>query len=104
MVTAGRREYRKVRSRRVAAAKKSREKELELSVKICLEEQLPEDPEIMVNRLNFRSCLYATPPVVLLKCFSQLRVFRSCISICTSFGVMCHGVFVCREETFVTDI
>ncbi|KAK6140750.1 hypothetical protein DH2020_025513 [Rehmannia glutinosa] len=53
---AGRREYRKVRSRRVAAAKKSKEKELELSVKICLEEQLPEDPEIMdiaeMMRLN----------------------------------------------------
>lgn len=49
VVAAGRREYRKVRSRRVpASAKKSKEKELELSVKICLEEQLPEDPEIMV--------------------------------------------------------
>ncbi|KAH6783156.1 haloacid dehalogenase-like hydrolase family protein [Perilla frutescens var. hirtella] len=56
VVAAGRREYRKVRSRRVAAAKKSKEKELELSVKICLEEQLPEDPEIMditeIMRLN----------------------------------------------------
>lgn len=47
-VVAARREYRKVRSRRVAAANKNKEKELELSVKICLEEQLPEDPEIMV--------------------------------------------------------
>ncbi|KAH6755113.1 haloacid dehalogenase-like hydrolase family protein [Perilla frutescens var. hirtella] len=56
VVAAGRRDYRKVRSRRVAAAKKSKEKELELSVKICLEEQLPEDPEIMditeIMRLN----------------------------------------------------
>ncbi|KAK4388797.1 Endoribonuclease YBEY, chloroplastic [Sesamum angolense] len=47
-VPAARREYRKVRSRKVAAAKKSKEKELELSVKICLEEQLPEDPEILL--------------------------------------------------------
>ncbi|KAI3468172.1 hypothetical protein Pfo_024835 [Paulownia fortunei] len=56
VAAAARREYRKVRSRRVAAAKKSKEKELELSVKICLEEQLPEDPEIMdiaeMMRLN----------------------------------------------------
>ncbi|KAL7122000.1 hypothetical protein ACP275_01G018500 [Erythranthe tilingii] len=55
MAAAGR-EYRKVRSRRVAAAKKNKEKELELSVNICLEEQLPEDPEIMdiaeIMRLN----------------------------------------------------
>ncbi|XP_042037600.1 endoribonuclease YBEY, chloroplastic-like [Salvia splendens] len=56
VVAAERREYRKVRSRRVAVAKKSKEKELELSVKICLEEQLPEDPEILditeIMRLN----------------------------------------------------
>ncbi|KAG8375623.1 hypothetical protein BUALT_Bualt10G0119600 [Buddleja alternifolia] len=57
MAAAARREYRKVRSRRAAAAaKKSKEKELELSVKICLEEQLPEDPEVMdiaeMMRLN----------------------------------------------------
>ncbi|KAK4419915.1 Endoribonuclease YBEY, chloroplastic [Sesamum alatum] len=55
-VVAGRREYRKVRTRKVAATKKSKEKELELSVKICLEEQLPEDPEILdiaeMMRLN----------------------------------------------------
>lgn len=56
VASAGRREYRKVRTKRVAAAKKSKGKELELSVKICLEEQLPEDPEIMditeIMRLN----------------------------------------------------
>ncbi|GFQ01519.1 putative phosphatase m6_spy0533 [Phtheirospermum japonicum] len=57
VAAAARREYRKFRSRRVAAAgKKSKEKELELSVKICIEEQLPEDPEIMditeMMRLN----------------------------------------------------
>ncbi|KAL2544813.1 haloacid dehalogenase-like hydrolase family protein [Forsythia ovata] len=47
IVAVSRREYRKVRSRRPAAARKSKEKELELSVKICIEEQLPEDPEIL---------------------------------------------------------
>ncbi|KAL3844209.1 hypothetical protein ACJIZ3_001612 [Penstemon smallii] len=45
VVAAARREYRKVRNRKLA--KKSKEKELELSVQICVEEQLPEDPEIM---------------------------------------------------------
>ncbi|EPS68728.1 hypothetical protein M569_06040, partial [Genlisea aurea] len=45
-VSTARREYRKGRSRKVAAAARSKEKELELSVKICIEEQLPEDPEI----------------------------------------------------------
>ncbi|KAL2517724.1 haloacid dehalogenase-like hydrolase family protein [Abeliophyllum distichum] len=47
IVAVSRREYRKVRSRRPSAARKSKEKELELSVKICIEEQLPEDPEIL---------------------------------------------------------
>ncbi|KAL3619661.1 hypothetical protein CASFOL_034573 [Castilleja foliolosa] len=53
MAMFSRREYRKFRGRRVAA-KKSKEKEL--SVKIYVEEQLPEDPEIMdiaeMMRLN----------------------------------------------------
>ncbi|GER25606.1 haloacid dehalogenase-like hydrolase family protein [Striga asiatica] len=57
VTAAARREYRKIRSRRSSAAtRKSKEKELELSVNICLEEQLPEDPEIMdiaeLMRLN----------------------------------------------------
>lgn len=76
VVAAGRREYRKVRSRRVAAAaKKSKEKELELSVKICLEEQLPEDPEIMVMTQFFSSRLDVTAPVAL------LIMFFACISV-----------------------
>ncbi|XP_051137274.1 endoribonuclease YBEY, chloroplastic [Andrographis paniculata] len=54
LAAAAKREYRKFRGRR--AAKKSKDKELELSVRICLEEQLPEDPEIMdiaeMMRLN----------------------------------------------------
>ena len=43
-VRAGQREYRKVRRR----APKAKEKELELCVDICIEEDLPDDPEILV--------------------------------------------------------
>ncbi|CAN4128329.1 unnamed protein product [Withania somnifera] len=42
-VFASQREYRKFRKR----PSKKKEKELELSVKICIEEQLPDDPEIV---------------------------------------------------------
>ena len=41
----GKREYRKVRSR----TPKKKKKELELSVPICIEESLPDDPEILVS-------------------------------------------------------
>ncbi|KAL8226803.1 hypothetical protein R6Q57_016635 [Mikania cordata] len=46
-VYASQRGYRKVRGRSLARKKKEKEKELELDVKICVEEQLPDDPEIM---------------------------------------------------------
>ncbi|KAL0311924.1 UNVERIFIED_CONTAM: Endoribonuclease YBEY, chloroplastic [Sesamum radiatum] len=65
-VAAARREYRKVRSRKVAAVKKSKEKELELSVKICLEEQLPEDPEILDTAINDIGCFDSVELSVLL--------------------------------------
>lgn len=42
---AGQRGYRKVRRRATA---KSKQKELELNVSICIEEELPDDPEILV--------------------------------------------------------
>ena len=44
IVSAANREYRKVRRRPA----KSKEKQLELSVSICIEEELPDDPEILV--------------------------------------------------------
>lgn len=44
-VSASQRGYRKVRRK---PAKKSKEKELELSVSICIEDDLPDDPEILV--------------------------------------------------------
>ena len=48
IVSASNREYRKVRRRPA----KSKEKQLELSVSICIEEELPDDPEILVKYLN----------------------------------------------------
>ncbi|KAL2237054.1 UNVERIFIED_CONTAM: Endoribonuclease YBEY, chloroplastic [Sesamum indicum] len=68
-VAAARREYRKVRSRKVAAAKKSKEKELELSVKICLEEQLPEDPEI----LDIAEIMHLNVPMAMKLAFERLN-------------------------------
>lgn len=44
-ICAWQRDYRKVRRR----APKSKDKELELNVSICLEEELPDDPEILVT-------------------------------------------------------
>lgn len=44
-VFAAQRDYRKARRR----AFKSKEKELELNVSICIEEGLPEDPEVLVG-------------------------------------------------------
>ncbi|KAK9072068.1 hypothetical protein SSX86_008500 [Deinandra increscens subsp. villosa] len=46
-VYASQRGYRKVRGRQLARKKKEKGKELELDVKICIEEQLPDDPEIL---------------------------------------------------------
>ena len=46
-VFAEQRGYRKVR-RRVA---KSKQKELELNVSICIEDELPDDPEVLVRIL-----------------------------------------------------
>ncbi|KAL4585897.1 hypothetical protein LXL04_010524 [Taraxacum kok-saghyz] len=45
-VSASQRGYRKVRGR-LAARKREKGKELEVDVRICLEEQLPDDPEIL---------------------------------------------------------
>lgn len=53
-VWASHRGYRKVRQR-PAAARRSKEKDLELSVSICIEEGLPNDPEILVKETSFLS-------------------------------------------------
>lgn len=52
-ICAAQRDYRKVRRR----PGKSKEKELQLNVSICVEEQLPDDPEILVAiSLSFLVC------------------------------------------------
>lgn len=43
-ILCGKREYRKVRRR----VPKSKNKELELNVSICIEDELPDDPEVLV--------------------------------------------------------
>ena len=47
----GNREFR----RRPAAARRSKKKDLELNVSICIEEGLPNDPEILVKETSFLS-------------------------------------------------
>lgn len=61
-IFAEQRGYRKLRRRAV----KNKEKELELCVKICVEEQLPEDPETLVYFCVF-FCVYQW--LVLKMCF-----------------------------------
>lgn len=71
-VFAEQRGYRKVRRRPA----KNKEKELELDVKICIEEQLPDDPEIMVSLslyMHIIVCIYE-----LYDCFK--RLFSSCLA------------------------
>lgn len=53
-VWASQRGYREFR-RRPAAARRSKKKDLELNVSICIEEGLPNDPEILVKETSFLS-------------------------------------------------
>ncbi|XP_027331314.1 endoribonuclease YBEY, chloroplastic [Abrus precatorius] len=64
-VRAGQREYRKVRRR----APKSKEKELQLCVDICIEEDLPEDPEI----LSIAEMLRLNAPMAMKLAFDGLK-------------------------------
>lgn len=61
----GKREYRKVRSR----TPKRKKKELELSVPICIEESLPDDPEI----LNIAEMLRLNVPMAMKLAFDGLK-------------------------------
>ncbi|WJX10052.1 hypothetical protein P8452_00818 [Trifolium repens] len=61
----GQREYRKVRSR----TPKRKKKELELSVDICIEESLPDDPEI----LNIAEMLRLNVPMAMKLAFDGLK-------------------------------
>ncbi|KAF8033948.1 hypothetical protein BT93_C0283 [Corymbia citriodora subsp. variegata] len=64
-VWASQREYRKVRRR----AAKSKERELELNVSICIEEDLPDDPEI----LNIAELLRLNVPMAMKLAFDGLN-------------------------------
>nr|POE61960.1 endoribonuclease ybey [Quercus suber] len=64
-VWASQREYRKVRRR----AAKSKEKELELNVSICIEEDLPDDPEV----LSIAEMLRLNVPMAMKLAFDGLK-------------------------------
>ncbi|KAI3823738.1 hypothetical protein L1987_05179 [Smallanthus sonchifolius] len=67
-VYASQRGYRKVRGR-PAARKKEKGKDLELDVKICIEEQLPDDPEI----LDIAEMLRLNVPMAMKLAFDGLK-------------------------------
>ncbi|XP_073130200.1 endoribonuclease YBEY, chloroplastic-like [Henckelia pumila] len=96
---ASRREYRKVRSRRVNAPKKKKDKELELSVKICLEEQLPEDPET----LDIAEMLRLNVPMAMKLAFeslsnSEYNTRDTAISDVGGFESVELSVLLCNDE------
>ncbi|XWS70294.1 hypothetical protein CRYUN_Cryun03dG0035600 [Craigia yunnanensis] len=65
IVSTSNREYRKVRRRPA----KSKEKQLELSVSICIEEELPDDPEI----LSIAELLRLNVPMAMKLAFDRLK-------------------------------
>lgn len=98
-VAVSRREYRKVRSRRPAAARKSKERELELSVKTCIEEQLPEDPEI----LDIAEMLRLNVPMAMKSAFDGLsnstyKTRDTSISDVGCFESVELSVLLCNDE------
>ncbi|CAA0810545.1 haloacid dehalogenase-like hydrolase family protein [Striga hermonthica] len=100
VTVAARREYRKVRSRRSSAAKrKSKEKELELSVNICLEEQLPEDPEIM----DIAELMRLNVPMAMKLAFERLSTAEYSTRDATISDIGCFqsvelSVLLCNDE------
>ncbi|KAK1408146.1 hypothetical protein QVD17_39780 [Tagetes erecta] len=68
-VYASQRGYRKVRGRPAARKKKDKAKELELDVKICIEEQLPDDPEV----LDIAEMLRLNVPMAMKLAFDGLK-------------------------------
>ncbi|KZV44523.1 hypothetical protein F511_24940, partial [Dorcoceras hygrometricum] len=98
-VAASRREYRKVRPRRVNAPRKKKDKELELSVKICLEEQLPEDPET----LDIAEMLRLNVPMAMKLAFeslsnSEFNTRDVAISDIRGFESVELSVLLCNDE------
>ncbi|XP_059657127.1 endoribonuclease YBEY, chloroplastic [Cornus florida] len=112
-VFASQRGYRKVRQRTA----KSKEKELELDVKICIEEQLPDDPEI----LDIAEMLRLNVPMAMKFAFQNLQdsVYKTrdnAIDDVSGFEnvelsiLLCNDDFICklnkdwRDEDHATDV
>ncbi|XP_062164021.1 endoribonuclease YBEY, chloroplastic isoform X2 [Alnus glutinosa] len=107
------REYRKVRRRAV----KGKEKELELIVSICIEEDLPDDPEV----LSISEMLRLNVPMAMKVAFDGLKDSRyktrdTAISDVGGFEsvelslLLCNDEFICklnkewRDEDHATDV
>ncbi|WJX16505.1 hypothetical protein P8452_06519 [Trifolium repens] len=91
----GQREYRKVRSR----TPKRKKKELELSVDICIEESLPDDPEI----LNIAEMLRLNVPMAMKLAFdglkgSEYKTRDTAISDVGGFESVELSVLLCNDE------
>ncbi|CAL5206514.1 unnamed protein product [Lathyrus oleraceus] len=91
----GQREYRKVRSR----TPKSKPKELELSVSICIEEDLPDDPEI----LNIAEMLRLNVPMAMKLAFdglkgSEYKTRDTAIDDVGGFQSVELSVLLCNDE------
>ncbi|XP_061951857.1 endoribonuclease YBEY, chloroplastic isoform X1 [Populus nigra] len=115
-VWASHRGYRKVR-RRPPAARRSKEKDLELSVSICIEEGLPNDPEILSIAELFR----LNVPTALKLAFDSLKssTFKTRDETITDIGgfdsielsvMLCNDEFIrklnkeWRDEDHATDV
>ncbi|KAK2453159.1 endoribonuclease YBEY, chloroplastic [Trifolium repens] len=91
----GQREYRKVRSR----TPKRKKKELELSVDICIEESLPDDPEI----LNIAEMLRLNVPMAMKLAFdglkgSEYKTRDTAITDVGGFESVELSVLLCNDE------
>ncbi|XP_020217266.1 endoribonuclease YBEY, chloroplastic-like isoform X2 [Cajanus cajan] len=94
-VRAGQREYRKTRRR----APKNKEKELQLCVDICLEEDLPDDPEI----LSIAELLRLNVPMAMKLAFDGLKgsgykTRDTAISDVGGFDSVELSVLLCNDE------
>ncbi|KAJ6957542.1 endoribonuclease YBEY, chloroplastic isoform X2 [Populus alba] len=97
-VWASHRGYRKVR-RRPEAARRSKEKDLELSVSICIEEGLPNDPEI----LSIAELLRLNVPTAMKFAFDSLKssTFKTrdeAIADVGGFDSIELSVMLCNDE------
>ncbi|XP_021275493.1 uncharacterized protein LOC110410212 isoform X3 [Herrania umbratica] len=113
IVSALNRDYRKVRRRPA----KSREKQLELSVSICIEEELPDDPEI----LSIAELLRLNVPTAMKLAFDRLKDtnYKTRDTVIEDFGgfesvelsvLLCNDEFIrklnkeWRDEDHATDV